>query len=392
MKEVYIVSAIRTPIGSFGGSLSSLSSVKLGSIAVKAAVSKVGLDPKLIDEIFIGNVISAGLGQAPATQVAVGAGLGFNIPCTLVNKVCASGMKAIMLGAQSIQLGQNDIVIAGGTESMSNIPYYLAKARYGYKYGNGELLDGLTYDGLTDVYNHCAMGVCADNTAKEMNISRQEQDNYAINSYKLSAAAWAAGKFKEEVVPVEIAGKKGDVTLFAEDEEYKNVNFDKIPALKPVFTKDGTVTAANASTINDGAAAVVLMSKEKAKELGLTPIAKILGYADAAQDAMWFTTTPSLAIPKAIKAAGITAKDVEYYEINEAFSAVALANNSKLSLDASKVNANGGAVALGHPLGASGARITITLANVLKQNNARIGVAGICNGGGGASAIVIERI
>lgn len=301
-------------------------------------------------------------------------------------------MKAIMLGAQSILLGQNDVVIAGGMESMSNIPYYLPKARYGYKYGNGEILDGLTYDGLTDVYNHCAMGVCADNTAKEMNLSRQEQDNYAINSYKKSATAWAAGKFKDEIVPVEITGRKGEVTLFAEDEEYKNVNFDKIPGLKPVFTKEGTVTAANASTINDGAAAVVLMSKEKAKELGLTPIAKILGFADAAQDAMWFTTTPSLAIPKAIKAAGIEAKNVDYYEINEAFSAVALANNSKLNLDADKVNVNGGAVALGHPLGASGARITITLANVLKQNNATIGVAGICNGGGGASAIVIERV
>jgi len=392
MKEVYIVSAVRTPIGSFGGSLTHVTAVQLGATAVKHAVSKIGLDAKQINEIFIGNVISSGLGQAPATQVAVGAGLGFDIPCTLVNKVCASGMKAIMLGAQSIMLGQNDVVIAGGMESMSNIPYYLPKARYGYKYGNGEVVDGLTYDGLTDVYNHCAMGVCADNTAKEMNISRQDQDTYAINSYKKSAAAWAAGKFKDEIVPVEITGRKGDVTLFAEDEEYKNVNFDKIPGLKPVFTKEGTVTAANASTINDGAAAVVLMSKEKAKELGLTPIAKILGFADAAQDAMWFTTTPSLAIPKAMKAAGIEAKNVDYYEINEAFSAVALANNSKLNLDPEKVNVNGGAVALGHPLGASGARITITLANVLKQNNATIGVAGICNGGGGASAIVIERV
>jgi len=392
MKEVYIVAAGRTPIGSFGGSLASLSAVKLGSIVVKGVIDQIKLDPKLINEIFIGNVISSGLGQAPATQVAVGAGLGFDIPCTLINKVCASGMKAIMLGAQSIQLGQNDVVVAGGMESMSNIPYYLPKARYGYKYGNGEVLDGLTYDGLTDVYNHCAMGVCADNTAKEFKLTRQDQNNYAIQSYKRSAAAWAAGKFKDEIIPVEITGKKGDVTLFAEDEEYKNVNFDKIPGLKPVFTKEGTVTAANASTINDGAAAVVLMSKEKAKELGLTPIAKILGFADAAQDAMWFTTTPSIAIPKAIKAAGIDKKDVDYYEINEAFAAVALANNSKLGLDNEKVNVNGGAVALGHPLGASGARITITLANVLKQNNARIGVAGICNGGGGASAIVIERI
>lgn len=392
MKEVVIVSAVRTPIGSFGGSLASLSAIKLGATAVKGAIAKVNLDPKQIQEVFFGNVISAGLGQAPATQVAVGAGLGYDIPCTLINKVCASGMKSIMIGAQSIMLGQNDVVVAGGMESMSNIPYYLMKARYGYKYGDGQLLDGLTYDGLTDVYNHCAMGVCADNTAKEMKISRQDQDNYAINSYKRSAAAWAAGKFKDEVIPVEITGKKGDVTLFAEDEEYKAVNFDKIPSLKPVFSKEGTVTAANASTINDGAAAVILMSAAKAKELGLTPIAKIRGFADAAQDPMWFTTTPSLAIPKAMKMAGVEKKDVGYYEINEAFSAVAIANNMKLGLDAEKVNINGGAVALGHPLGASGARITITLANILKQNHATIGVAGICNGGGGASAIVIEKI
>lgn len=392
MKEVYIVSAVRTPIGSFGGSLASLTAPQLGAIAVKAAINKIGLDPKLVQEVFIGNVISSGLGQAPATQVAVGAGLGYDIPCTLINKVCASGMKAIMVGSQSIMLGQNDVVIAGGMESMTNIPYYLAKARYGYKYGNGELIDGLTHDGLTDVYNRCAMGVCADNTAKEMNISRQDQDTFAINSYKRAAAAWAAGKFKDEIVPVEITGRKGEVTVFAEDEEYKNVNFDKIPGLKAVFTKDGTVTAANASTINDGAAAVVLMSKEKAKELGLTPIAKILGFGDAAQDPMWFTTAPALAIPKAMKMAGVTANDVGYYEINEAFSAVAIANNIKLGINPDKVNVNGGAVALGHPLGASGARITITLANVLKQNNASIGVAGICNGGGGASAIVIEKL
>jgi len=392
MKEVYIASAVRTPIGSFGGTLAGLSATQLGSLAVKGAIQKIGLDPKQIQEVFFGNVISSALGQAPATQVAVGAGLGYEIPCTLVNKVCASGMKAIMLGAQSIMLGHNDVVVAAGAESMSNIPYYLTKARYGYKYGNGEVLDGLTFDGLTDVYNRCAMGVCADNTAKEMNISRASQDTYAINSYKRAAAAWAAGKFKDEVIPVEITGRKGEVTVFAEDEEYKNVNFDKIPGLKPVFTKEGTVTAANASTINDGGAAVILVSKEKAKELGLTPIAKIRGFADASQDPMWFTTTPSLAIPKALKVAGVDAKDVGFYEINEAFSAVALANNIKLGLNESNVNVNGGAVALGHPLGASGARITITLANVLKQNNASIGVAGICNGGGGASAIVIERL
>jgi acetyl-CoA C-acetyltransferase len=392
MKEVYIIAAVRTPIGSFGGSLASLSAVTLGSIALKGAMQKSGIDPKLIQEVFIGNVLSAGLGQAPATQMAAAAGLGFEIPCTIVNKVCASGMKAVMLGAQSIMLGQNDVVLAGGSESMSNIPYYLLKARTGYKYGHGELIDGLQYDGLTDVYNHCAMGVCADNTAKEMNISRQDQDTYAITSYKRAAAAWASGKFKDEIIPVEIADRKGNITLFAEDEEYKNVFFDKIPGLKPAFGKDGTVTAANASTLNDGASALLLVSKEKAQELALKPIAKIRGFADAAQDPMWFTTTPSIAIPKAIKNAGVDKKDISFYEINEAFSAVAIANNSKLGLDPEKVNVNGGAVALGHPLGASGARIMTTLINILNQNNASLGVAGICNGGGGASAIVIEKI
>lgn len=392
MKEVYIISAVRTPIGSFGGSLSALTAVELGAVAFKGALQKAGVDPKVVQEVFVGNVISAGLKQAPATQVAVGAGLGYTIPCTIINKVCASGMKAVMVGAQSIMLGQNDVVLAGGMESMSNIPYYLLKARTGYKFGNGELIDGLTYDGLTDVYNHCAMGVCADNTAKEMNISRQDQDTYAINSYKRSAAAWAAGKFKDEIVGVELTDKKGNKTLFVEDEEYKNVNFEKVPSLKPVFTKDGTVTAANASTLNDGASALLLMSKEKANELGLKPIAKIRGFADAAQDPMWFTTAPALAIPKAMKLAGVTPKDVSYYEINEAFSAVAIANNIKLELDPEKVNVNGGAVALGHPLGSSGSRITTTLINILKQNKAGIGIAGICNGGGGASAIVIENL
>jgi acetyl-CoA C-acetyltransferase len=392
MKEVYIVSAVRTPIGSFGGSLASVSAVKLGSIAVKAALQRAGVDGKQVQELFIGNVVSAGLGQAPATQVAAGAGLGFEIPCTIVNKVCASGMKAVMLGAQSIMLGQNDVVVAGGMESMSNIPYYLMKARTGYKFGNGELIDGLQFDGLTDVYNHCAMGVCADNTAKEMNISRQDQDAYAINSYKRSASSWSGGKFKDEVVAVEITDRKGNVTQFAEDEEYKNVNFDKIPGLKPAFTKDGTVTAANASTLNDGASALVLVSKEKLKELGLKPLAKIRGFADAAQDPMWFTTTPSLAIPKAMKHAGVDQKDVAYYEINEAFSAVAIANNQKLGLNPEKVNVLGGAVALGHPLGASGARIVTTLLTVLNQNGGTVGVAGICNGGGGASAIVVEKV
>jgi acetyl-CoA C-acetyltransferase len=391
MKEVYIISAVRTPIGSFGGNLASVSAITLGSVAVKGALEKAGVDPKLVQEVFIGNVVSAGLGQAPATQVAAAAGLGFEIPCTLVNKVCASGMKAVMLGAQSIMLGQNDVVVAGGTESMSNIPYYLLKARYGYKFGNGELIDGLQYDGLTDVYNHCAMGVCADNTAKEMSISRQDQDAYAVNSYKRSRESWTSGKFQDEVVPVEVKDRKGNVELFSEDEEYKNVNFDKIPALKPAFTKDGTVTAANASTINDGASALVLMSKEKAIALGLKPLAKIRGFADAAQEPMWFTTTPSIAIPKAMKHAGVEKKDVDFYEINEAFSAVAIANNMKLDLDPAKVNVHGGAVALGHPLGASGARIMATLIHVLKHNNGSIGVAGICNGGGGASAVVLEK-
>jgi acetyl-CoA C-acetyltransferase len=301
-------------------------------------------------------------------------------------------MKAIMFGAQSIMLGQNDIVVAGGTESMSNIPYYLLKARFGYKYGNSELIDGLQYDGLTDTYNHCAMGVCADNTAKEMNISRKDQDDYAINSYKRSASSWSSGKFKDEVIPVEIKDRRGNVTVVNEDEEYKSVNFEKIPSLKPAFAKDGTVTAANASTLNDGASALVIMSKEKANELGLKPIAKILGFADAAQDPMWFTTTPSIAIPKALKQAGVNKKDVGYYEINEAFSAVAIANNIKLGLDSETVNVNGGAIALGHPLGASGARIVTTLINILNQNGASLGVAGICNGGGGASAMVVEKI
>ncbi|MFN5554592.1 MAG: acetyl-CoA C-acyltransferase [Chryseotalea sp.] len=392
MKEVYIVSAVRTPIGSFLGTLSSFSAVQLGALAYKAAVEKAGIDPKQINEVFVGNVLSAGLGQAPATQIAAAAGFGFNTPCTIVNKVCASGMKAIMLGAQTILTGQNDIVLAGGTESMSNIPFYLLKARTGYKYGNSELIDGLQYDGLTDVYNHCAMGVCADNTAKEMNISRADQDQYAIDSYKRAASAWASGKFKDEVIGIEITDRKGNKTLFTEDEEYKNVNFDKIPGLKPAFTKDGTVTAANASTLNDGASAVVLMSKEKADELGIKPLARIRGFADAAHDPMWFTTAPSLAIPKALQHAGITAKEVDYYEINEAFSAVAIANNIKLGIDPAKVNVNGGAVAIGHPLGASGARITTTLLHVLKQNQSRIGVAGICNGGGGASAIVLENL
>ncbi len=392
MKEVYIVAAVRTPIGSFGGSLANISATKLGSIAVKGALSKAGVDATEVNEVFLGNVVSAGLGQAPARQAAIGAGIGYNVPCTTVNKVCSSGMKTVMLGAQSIILGINDVVVTGGFENMSSIPYYIPKARYGYKYGNGELIDGLMHDGLWEVYNGFPMGNCADNTAREMNITREEQDEYAISSYKRSADSWKEGRFKDEIIPVEIPQRKGDPILFTEDEEYKNVNFDKIPSLRPVFSKEGTVTAANASTINDGASCIILMSEEKMKELVVKPLAKIRGFADAAQEPIWFTTAPSLAIPKAIRHAGIEASDVDFYEINEAFSAVALANNKELGLKADKVNVNGGAVALGHPLGASGARIITTLNGVLKQNQSKIGVAGICNGGGGASAIVIENV
>lgn len=392
MKEVYIVSAVRTPIGSFGGALSGFTAVELGTVAIKGALSKANVKPDQVDEVIMGNVVSANLGQAPARQAAIAAGIGTNVPCTTINKVCSSGMKSVMFAAQSIMLGHNDVVVAGGMESMSNIPYYIPKARFGYKFGNGELIDGLSKDGLWEVYNNFAMGNCADHTAKEMKISREEQDNYAIQSYKRSAAATEAGKFKEEIVGVEIPQRKGDPILMTEDEEYKNVNFDKIPELRPVFAKDGTVTAANASTINDGASALILVSKEKMEELGLKPIAKIRGFADAAQDPIWFTTAPSLAIPKAMKNAGITKEDVDFYEINEAFSAVAIANMRELGIDNDKINVNGGAVALGHPLGASGARIITTLSSVLNQNKGTIGVAGICNGGGGASAIVIERV
>ena len=392
MKEVYIVSAVRTPIGSFGGALAGFTAVELGTVAIKGALAKAGVSAEHVDEVLMGNVVSANLGQAPARQAAIGAGIGYNVPCTTINKVCSSGMKSVMFGAQSIMLGQNDLVVTGGMESMSNIPYYIPKARFGYKFGNGELIDGLSKDGLWEVYNNFAMGNCADHTAKEMNISREEQDNYAIQSYKRSAAATAAGKFKEEIVGVSIPQRKGDPVIMTEDEEYKNVNYDKIPELRPVFAKDGTVTAANASTINDGASAIILVSKEKMEELGLKPIAKIRGFADAAQEPIWFTTAPSLAIPKAMKNAGITKEDVDFYEINEAFSAVAIANMRELNISADKINVNGGAVALGHPLGASGARIITTLDSVLSQNSGTIGVAGICNGGGGASAIVIERV
>ncbi len=390
--KVCIISAVRTPIGSFGGKLSGFTAVQLGSLAVKGAIEKARVPAATVQEVFMGNVISANLGQAPARQVAISAGIGDHVPCTTINKVCASGMKSAMLGAQSIMLGLNDIVVAGGMESMTNIPYYLPKARFGYKYGKGALIDGLENDGLWEVYNQFAMGNCADNTAKEMNITREQQDQYAINSYKRVAAATESGLLKDEIVSIEISQRKGDPLVMSEDEEFKKVNFEKIPDLRPVFSKDGTVTAANASTINDGAAAMVLMSEEKAQELGLQPIAIIRGFADAAQDPLWFTTAPSLAIPKAMSRAGVVPSDVNYYEINEAFSAVVLANNIKLELDTEKVNVFGGAVALGHPLGCSGARIMTTLINVLSKNQGEIGVAGICNGGGGASAIVLEKV
>jgi acetyl-CoA C-acetyltransferase len=392
MNEVYIVSAARTPIGSFGGQLAGFTATQLGSLAIKGALEKAGVDGKFVQEVLMGNVVSAGLGQAPARQAALGAGLGNEVPCTTINKVCASGMKSVMFAAQSIMLGLQDVVVAGGMESMTNIPYYIPKARYGYKYGHGELLDGLMKDGLWEVYNEFPMGNCADNTAREMGISREAQDDYAINSYKRAAAATAAGYFKNEIIPVAIPQRKGDPIMMEEDEEFKNVFFDKIPGLRPVFSKEGTVTAANASTINDGSSAMVLMSKKKADELGIKPIAKIRGFADAALDPLWFTTAPSKAIPKAMAMAGIQKSDVDFYEINEAFAAVAIANNMELGLDPEKVNVFGGAVALGHPLGASGCRIMTTLTSVLSQKGGTIGVAGICNGGGGASSMVIEKI
>lgn len=391
MNEVYIISAIRTPIGSFGGSLSSLTASQLGAVAIKAAVVQAGIRPEQVQEVYMGNVLSANLGQAPATQAAKFAGLG-DVPATTINKVCASGTKAIMLAAQSIALGENDIVIAGGMESMSNVPYYLDKARNGYRLGNGQIIDGLVKDGLWDVYNDYHMGSAAELCASECNISREDQDNYAIESYKRSQEAQAKGIFKTEIAPVEIKDRKGEISIIDNDEEIHTVKFDKIPALKPVFKKDGTVTAANASTLNDGAAALVLMSKAKADELGLKPLARIISYADAQQAPEWFTTTPSKAIPKALENGGIKASDVDYYEINEAFSVVSLANNRILELDSAKVNIHGGAVSMGHPLGASGARIVVTLLNVLKQKNSKLGVAAICNGGGGASAIVVENL
>jgi acetyl-CoA C-acetyltransferase len=391
MKEVYIVAAVRTPIGSFGGSLSSFTATQLGGFAIKAALEKAGINPNQVEEVLMGNVLSAGLGQAPATQAAKFAGLP-DVPTTTVNKVCASGMKTIMIAAQSIAAGDKDIIVAGGMESMSNVPYYLDKARNGYKLGHGQITDGLIKDGLWDVYNDYHMGSAAELCATDCNISREDQDAYAVMSYERSQKAIADGKFRNEIAAIEIKDRKGNVTLFDTDEEPANVKFDKIPGLRPVFKKEGTVTAANASSLNDGAAAVVLMSKEKADELGIKPLAKILAFADAQQAPEWFTTAPSKAIPIALLKANKQINDIDVFEINEAFSVVSLANNQALALNSDKVNINGGAVSLGHPLGASGARIIVTLINALQQNNGKLGVAGICNGGGGASAMVIENM
>lgn len=391
MKEVYIVSAVRTPIGSFNGALSSVSATKLGAAAIKGALDKIKLSPGEVQQAYMGCVLQGNLGQAPARQAAKFAGLPNETQCTTVNKVCASGLKSIVIGAQNIMLGDAEVVVAGGMENMSATPYYLDQARTGYRLGNGTVIDGLVKDGLTDVYHQNHMGNSAELCAKEYGITREAQDAFAIESYTRAAKAWKAGNFTEEVVPLTISTKKGDVVV-SEDEEYKQVNFEKIPQLKPVFDKAGTVTAANASTLNDGAAALVLMSKEKAEKLGVKPIAKIIGYADAEQAPEWFTTTPSKAIPAAVQKAGLKMSDIEYFEINEAFSVVSIANNKLMNLDPSKVNINGGAVAIGHPLGCSGARIVVTLLSVLKQQNARYGAAGICNGGGGGSAIVIERL
>ena len=389
-KKVVIVSAVRTPIGSFMGALSSVPATKLGAAAIKGALNKINLDPKLVDEVLMGNVVQAGNGQAPARQAALYAGLSENVSCTTINKVCASGMKAVMQGSQAIMAGDAEIVVAGGMENMSLIPHYV-HLRNGVKFGPTSLVDGMQKDGLTDAYDNNAMGVCADLCATEYNFSREDQDNFAIQSYKRSSDAWDAGKFDAEIVPVEVPQRRGDAVVVSKDEEYTNVKLDRIPSLAPVFTKDGTVTAANASTINDGAAALVLMSEEKAISLGLTPLAYIKSYADAAQEPKWFTTSPAKALPKALAKAGLSVGDVDFFEFNEAFAVVGLANAKILEIDDSKINVNGGAVSLGHPLGCSGARIIVTLINVLNQNNAKIGAAAICNGGGGASAIVIER-
>lgn len=392
MKEVYVISAVRTPIGSFMGSLSGFSATQLGALAIKGALEKAGVDPAEVQEVFMGNVVSAGLGQAPARQAAIHAGLSNAVPCTTINKVCASGMKAIMFASQSIMLGHQDVIVAGGMESMTNIPHYLMKSRFGYKYGDTSLKDGLATDGLVDAYDNIAMGVCADATAEKYKFTREMQDEFAIGSYKKAAAATESGAFKEEIIPVEIPQRKGDPILMTEDEEYKNVKFDKIPGLRPAFQKTGTVTAANASTINDGASALVLMSKEKAEALGLKPIAKIISFADAAHEPFWFTTAPTLAAPKALKLAGMSTEDIDLFEVNEAFSAVTMAFYTEMGIDPSQVNVHGGAVSLGHPLGCSGARISTTLINALHQKDKALGLAAICNGGGGASALIVERM
>lgn len=391
MKEVVIVSAVRTPMGSFMGTLSSVPAAKIGAVAIKGAVDKAGISPNQVQEVFMGNVLQAGGGQAPARQAALNAGLSENVPCTTVNKVCASGMKAIMFGAQSIMTGMNDIVIVGGMESMSQTPHYLSM-RNGTKYGNGKMVDGIINDGLMDVYSNQLMGGCAEECAKEYNFSREDQDNFTIDSYKKAANAWEKGWFDEEIVPVEVPQIKGDPIIVAHDEEYKAVKFEKIPNLRPAFDKSGTITAANASTMNDGASALVLMSAEKAAELGLKPIAKLRSFADAAQSSVWFTTAPSKAVPIAVERAGLKMEDVDFWELNEAFAVVGLANTKILGLDPAKVDVHGGAVALGHPLGSSGSRIIVTLINVLRQQGGKIGGAGICNGGGGASAMIVELI
>lgn len=391
MKEVYVVSAVRTPMGSFMGAFSNISATQLGSIAIRAAVERASIEVSAVDEVFMGNVLQAGVGQAPARQAALGAGLGHHVPCTTVNKVCASGMKAIMLGAQSILAGDNHLVVVGGMENMSQTPHYVS-GRNGTKFGNITLLDGITKDGLLDVYSNVPMGNCAELCAKEYNITREEQDAFAVESYRRAAAAWDEGRFNEEVVAVPVPQRKGDPVLVSKDEEYTNVFLDKIPGLKPAFDKEGTITAANASTLNDGASALVLASAEAVEKYGLKPLAKIVSYADAAQSPEWFTTAPSLAVPKALEKAGLTAKEVDFWELNQAFSVVGIANTRILGLDPSKVDVNGGAVALGHPLGNSGSRIIVTLIHVLKQRNAKLGGAGICNGGGGASAMIIENL
>ena len=392
MKEVVIVSAVRTPIGSFGGALSSVSATKLGAAAIQGAIKKAKIENNIIDEVFMGNVLQANLGQAPARQAAIFAGIAENVPCTTVNKVCASGMKSIMLAAQTIMCGDNNVVIAGGMENMSSVPHYFQQGRTGQKLGDMKLIDGMVKDGLTDVYSRTHMGLCAETCAKEMKISREEQDTFAIDSYNKSAKSWQEKRFSEEIIPVEVPQRRGDAIIVSEDEEYKNVKMEKIPNLRPVFDKEGTITAANASTLNDGASALVLMSAEKAKELNIKPLAKIISYADAAQEPEWFTTAPAKALPIALSKAGISKNDVDYFELNEAFSVVGLANIKMLDINADKVNVNGGAISLGHPLGNSGSRIIVTLLNVLQQNNGKIGAAGICNGGGGASAIVIKKI